>query len=207
MNTSETILVGRSSSHFSRTARIFGLELGVPFAFRPVFDLTTLDPAAYGGNPALKIPVLIDGQGPLYGAENICREFVRRGKPDRPVILRGDVGTRIVANAEEMVLHAMGAGVAIITLEGPEEGSLPPKVRGSLVNALAFLEDNVEAVLAALPAERSLSFCETTLFCLLTHLPFRKLMDVSGYPRLLAFCQRFAERPSARATEYKFDAA
>ena len=32
-------LVGRSSSHFTRTARIFALELGVPHTFRPVFDI------------------------------------------------------------------------------------------------------------------------------------------------------------------------
>ncbi len=40
-------LVGRSSSHFSRTARMFALELGAPHTFRPVLDLTSLDRAAY----------------------------------------------------------------------------------------------------------------------------------------------------------------
>jgi hypothetical protein len=40
-----------------------------------------------------------------------------------------------------------------------------------------------------------------------THLPFRKLMAVDGYPKLQAFCQRFGERESARMTEYRYDAA
>ena len=60
-------------------------------------------------------------------------------------------------------------------------------------------------VLAALPPARILSFCEASLFSLVTHLPFRKVMDVGGYPRLNGFCRIFAERPAARATEYHFD--
>ena len=56
MTDPEVTLVGRSSSHFTRTARIFALELGVQHAFRPVLDMTTPDPAAYADNPALKVP-------------------------------------------------------------------------------------------------------------------------------------------------------
>jgi len=62
-------------------------------------------------------------------------------------------------------------------------------------------------VRAALPADRVLSFCETSLYCLVTHLPFRKVMDTGSYQRLQAFCRTFAERAGARATEYRFDAA
>jgi glutathione S-transferase len=202
----DPILVGRSSSHFTRTARIFALELGVPHTFRAVLDLTTVDPAAYAGNPALKVPILVDEQGPLFGTENICRELARRSGRSG-AILRGDCDDRLVANAEELVLHGMGAGVNIITagLAGPGQAA-PPKVRQSLENVLAHLEVNLEGVLAALPPARSLSFLETTLFCLLTHLPFRKVMEVTGYPRLLAFASAFGERPGARSTEYCFDA-
>jgi glutathione S-transferase len=199
-------LVARSSSHFSRTVRIFALELGVPHEFRPVLDLTASDPALYAGNPALKVPILLDEQGPLYGTENICRELARRsGRAG--IVLRGDTNHRLVANAEELVLHAMGAEVNIITaaMGGPDQVA-PPKVRLSLENALAFLEASVDEVLAALPSERALSFLETSLFCLITHLPFRKVMEVTGYPRLQAFCRCFAERPGPRATEYRFDA-
>src|SRR4051794_6767221 len=103
----ELVVVGRSSSHFTRTARIFALELGVPHAFRPVFDLAALDAEAYAGNPALKVPVLLTEEGPLLGTENICRELVRRSGRGAEVVLRGAVADRIVANAEELALHAM----------------------------------------------------------------------------------------------------
>jgi glutathione S-transferase len=177
----------------------------VPFAFRPVLDMNTTDRAAYADNPALKIPVLVDEHGPLFGAENICRALARRSGHAARVVMRGDLPARVVANAEEMVLHAMSSDVLLVMSALSDDRPPPPKVRPSLENALGFLEANVDQVLASLPPERLLSFCETALYCLVTHLPFRKVMDVGGYPRLGAFCAAFGQRPGARATEYRFD--
>jgi glutathione S-transferase len=208
MTEPETVLVGRSSSHFTRTARIFALELGVPHEFRPVLDMTTLKRTAYADNPALKIPVLVDRQGPLFGTENICRELVRRSARRERVVLRGDVPDRVVANAEELVLHAMSCDVILIVgATAGDDRPPPPKVRPSLENALAYLDESFEEARAALPPERLLSFLETSLFCLVRHLPFRKVMDVDGYRRLLSFCEEFESRDGARATGYRFDAA
>lgn len=203
----DLVLVGRSSSHFTRTARIFALELGVAHRFQPVLDMTTLDVAAYAGNPALKIPILVDRHGPLYGTENICRELTRRSDLRDRVVLRGDVSNRLVANAEELVLHAMNTGVNLI-MSGmaDKERSLPPKVRPSLENALAFLDANVDGILAILPADRVLSFLEVALFCCVTHLPFRDLLDLSAYSALSRFATVFANRASAQETVYRFDA-
>ena len=207
MTTSDNlVLVGRSSSHFTRTARLFALELGVPHEFRPVFDMTTTDPSTYAGNPALKVPVLIDAQGPLYGTENICRALTRRSGLGQRVVLLGAVDARLVAYAEELVLLAMGTGVILIVMTtSGAHAAPPPKLRASLENALAFLDTNLNGVLAVLPSDRLLSFFEAALFSLVTHLPFRKVMDPSGYARLMAFCATFADRASARATEYHFD--
>jgi glutathione S-transferase len=198
------VLVGRSSSHFTRTTRIFAHELGVPFTFRPVFDMTSLDAAAYGDNPALKVPVLCDEEGPLFGAENICRALVARAGARDRVVMRGDLSSRVVANAEEMILHAMSAEVILITAQGEPHLGLG-KVRTGLLNALTFLEAHVDAMLASLPVERALSFCEVALYCLITHLPFRQILDVSDRPRLQAFATTFSSREGARATPYCFD--
>jgi len=200
----DVVLVGRSSSHFTRTARIFALELGVPHDFRPVLDMTTTQSTNYAGNPALKVPILLDERGPLFGTENICRELAGRSGKRARVVLRGDVPDRLVANAEELILHAMSSEVILI-MSGT--GTAPPKVRPGLENALAFLEENLERVCAALPPDRLLSFCEVSLFCLVTHLPFRKIMEVTGHPRLQGFCEAFGNRPGARETGYRFDAA
>jgi glutathione S-transferase len=207
MTVPDLVLVGRSSSHFTRTARIFALELSVPHAFRPVLDLTSQDAAAYAGNPALKVPVLVDADGPLFGTENICRALAQRAEARARVVLRGDVADRVVANAEEMTLHVMSTEVALIMAKAAgDDREAPPKLRRSVENGLAWLDENVERAVEALPAERVLSFLEAALFCVVTHLPWRRVMEVSGYGRLTAFCERFGERESARRTEYRFDA-
>jgi glutathione S-transferase len=203
----ELVLVGRSSSHYTRLARIFALELAVPHVFRPVLDMTSEDAATYGDNPALKIPVLVDADGPLFGAENICRELVRRSQGGDKVVLRGAVPDRVVVNAEEMTLHAMSAEVTLIMAKmAGDERATSPKVRRSLENAVGWLNDHVDRVQGALPRERALSFVETALFCLVTHLPFRQLLSVTPYAALTAFCERFGTRASATETTYRFDA-
>jgi glutathione S-transferase len=201
-------LVGRSSSHFTRVTRMFALELGVPHAFRPVLDLRSVATADYAGNPALKVPILVDAQGPLFGAENICRELVRRSAIGRDhVVLRGDLAARAVANAEELTLHVMSAEVALLMAKAAGSGhAAAPKVSPSLENSLRYLEQGLDATLAALPSGRTLSFLEVTLFCVVTHLTFREVMDVAPYARLNDFCTRFGQRPSACATPYCFDA-
>ncbi len=201
-------LFGRSSSHFTRLTRLFALELGVPHAFRPVFELASLDAATFAGNPALKIPILVDEQGPLFGAENICRELLRRSEQDRSrVVMRGDVSARLLVNAEELTLHAMSAEVSLIMAAAAGAGHLaPPKVLESLQRCLFHLDENLAGALAALPEPRAFSFFESALFCLTTHLAFRELVDVSSFRRLDEFCARFGERASARATPYRFDA-
>jgi glutathione S-transferase len=207
-NAANTIeLWGRSSSHFTRVARIFAFELAVPHDFRPVLDLMTLDPSAYAENPALKVPVLLDEHGPLFGAENICRALLRRSEHAAArVILRGDATDRVVANAEELTLHVMSSEVFLIMAKAV--GSVaPPKVTASMQGSLRQLDRMLSATLAALPEDRLFSFLEVALFCVVTHLEFRDIMDVSGFPRLRDFCLRFAERESAKATPYRFDAA
>jgi glutathione S-transferase len=201
------ILQGRSSSHFTRTARIFALELEVPHTFRPVLDLTSLDPASYADNPALKIPILIDEAGPLFGTENICRELARRSSKSARCVLRGACADRLVANAEELVLHVMSAEVNVIIAKLAGNATVPAKVMSSIEHSLDHLERDLDSVLARLPSDRTLSFLEVTLFCLVTHLPFRQVLDTARWTQLTAFAQRFGERPSARSTEYRFDAA
>ena len=202
----ELTLVARSSSHFSRTARMFALELGVPHTFRPVLDLTSRDMAAYADNPALKVPILVDDAGPLFGTENICRELVRRSGRGAEVVLRGAVADRRVANAEELVLHAMSTEVSLIVAQLAGDGRLAPaKLDRSLDGSLRYLDDHLDEALAALPAPRLLSFLEVAVFCLVTHLPFGEIRSVDGYPRLVAFGRAFGARGGARATEYAFD--
>ncbi|HWA72080.1 MAG TPA: glutathione S-transferase N-terminal domain-containing protein [Polyangiaceae bacterium] len=201
-------IVGRSSSHFTRVARVFALELGVACDFEVVRDLTSVDARDFAENPALKMPSLRTAGGVWFGALNICRELARRAPGDARVVWPEELVDRSLANAQELIFQAMASEVSLIMLKatsGDEAPAYRHKLCASLLNSLGWLESNVSALLAALPAERTVSVLEVTLFCLVTHVEFRAVVNTPPYPELARFCERFAERPSAQATTFRFD--
>ena len=205
----EIELIARSSSHFSRVARIFALELDVPHRFSPLLDLTSMDAAKYSANPVLKVPVLVTPEGPWFGSENIARELVRRARLSRTVAFREHASTRVAANAEELTTQAMATEVTLILskLAGDDPASLARiKARTGLAASLAWLDAHLDEALAGLPADRDFSFFEVALYCLITHLPFRSVMEVTEYERLARHVETFGERESAQRTPYSFDA-
>lgn len=202
-------LIGRSSSTFTRVARIFAAELEVPYELEIVRDLTSLAPESYAGNPALKVPSLRTPSATWFGALNICRELSRAAPRPLNIVWPEALAQPLLANAQELVLHAMTTEVGLIMSNLPQEPSDTfhrAKMTGSLQNTLAWLDAQAPAALAALPADRQLSYLETCLFCLVTHLEFRGVLSTAPYPALLAFCERFGARPSCRDTPFHFDA-
>ncbi len=107
-----------------------------------------------------------------------------------------------------MTLHVMSTEVILVMARMPGDGrAAPAKLLRSLENSLSFLNESVDRVLDTLPADRAISFLETALFCVVTHLPFRQVMDVAVYERLTSFSEQFGKREGAQQTEYRFDAA
>ncbi len=200
-------IIGRQSSHYTRLVRIFALELGVTCRFTPIFDLISMDRSTYAGNPALKLPIL-DHQGEhIYGSHNICRALLQISGNHQNIVWPEDSTTPLLMNAHEILAHAMNAQVEVVIHEIVEER--PPdnasrKRRQSLVNCLMWLDKHLDQIIDTLP-ERDLSIFEVSLFCLVSHLPFRNPMDLSTMPNLLSFEQAFAKRSSAQATPYRFD--
>ncbi|HKU40119.1 MAG TPA: glutathione S-transferase N-terminal domain-containing protein [Polyangiales bacterium] len=197
-------IVGRSSSHFTRTVRMFAHECTVAYEFQPLFDLMSQSPADYAGNPALKLPVLESGGGAWFGALNICRELARCASGPLRIVWPEDLRERLAANAQELVLQGMASEVVLI-MSGNDAAAYGDKARTSMLNSLAWLDAQLPGVLRSLPAERSLSFLEISSFCFFTHLEFRSIADTSSYANLRAFCQAYGNRSSARDTTYRFD--
>jgi glutathione S-transferase len=202
-------IIGRSSSHFTRVTLIFAYELEVPFEFVPVYDLTTMEPTWYEGNPALKIPSLRRNESFLFGTENICRSLAEASNSKKRVIWPEELPQDISRNAQELVWHSMTAQVQLIV--GIMIGKLPAdhifftKIRAGFEGALRWLDDNLSGVLQALPPERDLSLFEVTLFCLIEHLSFRVTLPRESYPVLVRFANEFGARTSAQRTMYRFD--
>ncbi|HEX2670334.1 MAG TPA: glutathione S-transferase [Polyangiaceae bacterium] len=205
--TSDLVLFGRSSSSFTRIARIYAAELGLSYEFRVVPDLMSLEAADYGGNPALRMPVLHTAEGAWFGSASICRAFARRASSERRLVWPEDLERPLGANAQELVLVALSTEVNLIMaqLAGAGVGGNIDKLRRSLESTLTWLDEHIDSVVASLPSERLVSFLEVTGFCLVTHLSFRDVLPITRYPRLVAFSERFAERASARETAYRFD--
>jgi len=201
-------IVGRSSSSFTRVARIFAAELGISLAFEVVHDLKSLDAQTYGGNPALKVPSLRTRDATWFGALNACRELARASASPLQIVWPEALERPLLANMQELVLQAMSTEVGLIMsgiAEPPPDTFHRLKMTSSLENSLAWLNTNVRAALGALPPERDLSYLEVTLFCLVTHLDFRKVVSSAPYPELSAFCSAFGKRSSCANTEYRFD--
>jgi glutathione S-transferase len=213
----ELTLFGRSSSHFTRVARIFAAELGSSYDFRVVSNLLSTNPEDYGGNPALRLPVLHTPEGKWFGALNISRVFERHadaesapagGRVRGRVVWPEDLNRPLTANAQELTLQAMSSEVALImarVAKADEAAANLAKQREGLERILGWLDVNVEAVLDALPTERATSFLEVTLFCLVKHLEFRDILSIVPYRALGEFCVRFGDRASVQQTPFHFD--
>jgi glutathione S-transferase len=202
-------IVGRSSSTFTRVTRIFAAELAVPYELQVVRDLTSLELESYGGNPALKVPSLRTPQGNWFGTLNICRELARISERKRRIVWPEALEQPLLANMQELALHAMAAEVGLIMSNQQNvttESSHRLKLSKSLQNTLAWLDAHLEPALAALPPERDLSYLEACLFCLVTHLDFRKVASTAPYRALIGFCEGFGTRSACRETEFRFDA-
>ena len=194
-------LIGRSSSHFTRTVRVVAHELDVPCPLTPLPGLTVRDLAAYGGNPALKIPVLQTLEGAWFGALPICRELARRAASPERIVWPEQLTTRLASNAQELVLSAMSTEVQLI-MRGAQDAPDALKPRASLQNTVEWLEANLDHAVAEAGAT---SFLAITAYCFLTHLGFRQVLTLDPASRLTSFCSAFGQRPSAQATPYRFD--
>lgn len=199
----QNVIVGRSSSHFTRVVRIFAHELGVEHDFEIVHDLSSRSARDYAENPALRLPILRRSGQVWFGALNICRELSRASTSRLRIVWPEELERPLLANAQELTVQAMSSEVELI-MSGDAKSSVLDKRRASLENSLLWLDEQIEAVIAALPS-RDLSYLEATLFCLTEHLSFRQVLSTQPFGRLTAFCSSFSKRPSARATPFRFD--
>jgi glutathione S-transferase len=201
-------IFGRSSSPFTRLPRLFAEELGIAYELLPIYDMTAMDPEAYGGNPALKLPSMRCGSSLVFGAQNICRTLAELSSAPLRIVWPEDLRQALLRNAQELVSHALTAQVQIVF--GVLIGKLPAdnvffaKSRAGLEGSLRWLNHNAAGILSALPA-RDLSVLEASLFCLLDHLTFRETVSLARYATLARFREDFSARPSAQRTRYRFD--
>jgi hypothetical protein len=147
------VIIGRSSSHFTRVTRIFAAEMGIDYSFRVVRDLMSSDPADYGGNPALRIPTLHTSRGVWFGALTVCRELWRQSSLQPRVVWPEDLDVPVLARVNG---HALGGGMEmvlgcdiVIAAENASFGLPEPRVgRLALDGGIAILPRRIPHVWA-----------------------------------------------------------
>ena len=206
---SRLVLAGRSSSHFTRLARIFAIESGRDFDFELLEDLASTNAENYSGNPSLTIPVLLVDDQAVLGSVNICRKFAElSGQREHYSLPEDFIGCQLLQNAHELVMTGMSAQVTIVfsTLFAgiARENSLVMKSHERLNGLLAWLNTNWQEILAQLP-QGTLSTIEVGLFCLLEHIDFRGTEGIFVGRELQEFVTNFGARQSAEDTPFKMD--
>ena len=188
-------------SHFSRKVRIVMEELGLACELRYVPNLLSADPADFGGNPILRVPVLIDGDVRVVESDSIVRHLLetRDAGHDRFGFFSLDVEQR---NAHAFLSAVMLAEVDILLagragLDSGPEAPYFDRAHRVIHDSLAWVEANGSRIWPDL----GLSWLDIVLICAWDHLGHSRMepdgLDLTWIRSRVA---RFADRPSVRAT-------
>jgi glutathione S-transferase len=188
-------------SHFSRKVRIVLRELGLACDESYVPNLLSVDPAEFGGNPILRVPVLRDGPHWVIESDQIVRHLLETYDhgSDRFAFFSMSTAQR---NALSIVSAIMGAEVELILskrsgLAEDAGGLYFRRYREVIGQGLAWLERDA----AAIWPEVEFSYLDIALLCMWDHLRYNRLRDETGScPWIDARTLRHASRATVAAT-------
>src|SRR3954470_4779566 len=165
-------LLGTPLSHFTRKVRILAAELAIPLEWVPTPGVMATTPEAYGDNPLMRIPTLVDGETTVIDSDHIARYLVGRFDPDDRLGVRSEevadmnrlaVTSGVMANEVVLILAKRG-GLADI------EGVVYfQKLTAAIDRGLAWLDQCVE------PDAAGFDYRDIALVCMWQHLAHYKL--------------------------------
>ena len=169
-------------SHFSRKVRILLDAWQMPVELIDVGDVS--DRSAFGANPLMKVPTLVDGETWLIDSDHIARYLVRIYQPqDDFSVLDESVST---LNFRAVMNGIMAAEVEWLLARRP---GIPTdlyrrfdKILDSMRQGMAWLERNA----AQFPSKPSYSGFH--LVCLWDHLACYQTLDLTPYSNLAELC-------------------
>ncbi len=186
------LLVGTPLSHFTRKIRVLALELGIAVEVRWSPGVLAPAGAAYGDNPLMRVPTLLDGDTVVIESDHIARYLVGRHDPADRLGVRSErvldlnrlaVTGGIMANEVTLIL-AKRAGT-------DTSGAYFDKLRGAIAQGLAWLDAHT--------SDGELDYRDIALVCMWQHLEHYALVPLP-YPRLASRVARFADRPAFART-------
>ncbi len=189
-------LLGTPLSHFTRKLRILFAELGVDFEFVRTTSVLAPSAAAYGNNPLMRVPTLLDGDVTLIESDHIARYVVDKNDPDdrfgvfsaNPRDLnRLAVTNGIMANEVVLILAKRGG------LEDIDGVAYFRKLRAAIDSALAWLDADVDL-------DARFDYADMTMICMWQHGLHYQLVAAHRFSRVAARVAQFADRPSVAST-------
>ena len=176
-------------SHYARKDRILIDALGLDVELLDAGNVADQDPELFAGNPLMKVPTLITGEGqPVFESDHIAEYLVRQYDPnDRYQVLTTDLNT---LNTRAVMNGVMAAEVELVMAErtGIEAGKYQryEKFRNTVDHGLVWLEQRASWF------ENKVDYAGFHLVCLWDHLVLYQMFALP-YPRLQAEVERLSE--------------
>lgn len=188
-------LFGTHRSHFTRIVRVLLHELELDVEWVDVGNVGAHE--AFGGNPLMQVPVLVEGNVTVWDSHEICRYLVaRRGRDPLGVesldwarrnlvtVIRG------VMSAEVRLILATRAGMDV-------SGGVFDKDRDVIDRALAWIDEHIGAE----PAMGSrLTYPAVCAVAMWDHLLLYENAEVDDAPQLDSFVSALRGHPSIART-------
>jgi glutathione S-transferase len=190
-------LHGTPLSHFTRKIRILLHELGVPFDFIRAPNLLEVSAEAYGANPLMRIPTLVDGGTTLIESDHIARYLVEKYDPaDRFSVRAAGVAAMnrlavlngIMAHEVTLILVRRGG------FEDLDGVAYFRKLQRSIASGLAWLDRELD------PAADGFDYVDIATICMWDHVTHYQLVELDDYRRIAARAARFAGRDAVART-------
>lgn len=184
-------LHGTPRSHFTRVVRILCHELSLDVDLVDVGNVANAE--AFGGNPLMQVPTLVDGERSIWDSHNICRYLVEREGADPLGIESLDwQGRNLVAVIHGVMSAEVKLVMAVRTGMDPR-GGIFDKARGMLRRGLAWIDERIDD-------QKELGYPAVCAVCMWDHLLLFGNAERSEAPRIDRFVERLGERASIVST-------
>jgi glutathione S-transferase len=191
-------LFGTPLSHFTRKIRILLAELGVEFDFVRTPSVLATSSAAYGDNPLMRVPTLVQGGETVIESDHIARYLVGKYDPGDRLGVRKECVRNLnrlavvngIMDNEVVLILAKRSGFT--DLEGV---AYFRKLATAIDTGLAWLDDHTD------PDDANFDYGDIVTICMWQHATYYKIAHgLDGYRRLAARVAHFSARPSVAAT-------
>ncbi len=184
-------------SHFSRKVRVLLDLYSVPYEIIDAGNVAESNVEAFGNNPVMKVPTLVDGSDWLIESDHIANYIVDKfDSSDRyEVKLRTVLDMNIRAILNEVMAEEVKIVLGKRTKIPIEQYSFFDKALLSIEKGLEWLNQNFPAV-----DQGAIKYRDIHLVCLCQHLAYNKIVSLDRYEHLNACVATVANTPEIQKT-------